>query len=169
MTPIRDANEADAARIAEIYGHYVQNTTVTFEIVPPTTEEIARRIRDVQEKHVWLLAEEKGTVLGYAYAASFKERAAYRFSAEITVYVDIHHSGKGIGSALLEELLERLRHLGFVHAIGVIALPNPGSVRLHEKFGFKKAAHFSGLGYKLGNWIDVGYWQKQIQPFFSDT
>ncbi len=166
---IRDATEGDAFRIAEIYGHYVRNTTVTFEIVPPTPDEIAERIRDVRGKHAWLLAEEGGTVLGYAYATFFKKRAAYRFSAEVTVYVDVNHIGKGIGRALLGELLERLRQLGYVHALGCIALPNPGSVKLHEKYGFDKVAHFKQLGYKLGKWIDVGYWQKQINPFFPEA
>ncbi|HEX9933914.1 MAG TPA: GNAT family N-acetyltransferase [bacterium] len=162
---VRDVQTADAERICEIYGHYVLHTTATFEIAPPGTEEMIRRIRRVLEKHAWLVAEEGGIVIGYAYGSTFKERAAYAYSTEVTVYVDENRRGGGVGKLLFGRLLDRLQSLGLVQAIGGIALPNPASVRLHERFGFEKVAHLRRVGYKLGRWIDVGYWQKQINPF----
>jgi L-amino acid N-acyltransferase YncA len=161
---IREVQIADAEQIAEMYGYYVKNTTATFEIDPPAVQEIIRRIRQVQKSHTWLVADDRGVILGYAYGWMFKQRAAYVHSTEVTVYVDPHQCGTGIGSQLFERLIERLQSLGYVQAIGGIALPNPASVKLHEKFGFQKVAHFEKVGYKLGKWIDVGYWQKQMNP-----
>jgi phosphinothricin acetyltransferase len=164
---IRDASVADAERICEIYSHYVLNTTVTFEIEPPAPEEMVRRIERVLEKHTWLVAEDGGIVRGYAYGSTFKERAAYAHSTEVTVYLDKDSCGMGIGSMLFGRLLDRLQSLGTVHAIGGIALPNQASVKLHESFGFRQVAHFHQIGFKLGQWIDVGYWQKQLNPLPS--
>jgi L-amino acid N-acyltransferase YncA len=161
---IRDAAETDAARIAEIYAHYVLKTTATFEIEPPAPDEMARRIGRVLEKHAWLVAEENGTVRGYSYGSTFKERAAYIHSTEVTVYIDKDFCGRGMGRHLCGKLLERLQALGYIQAIAGIALPNPASVRLHERFGFKKVAHFKQVGCKLDRWIDLGYWQKQLNP-----
>lgn len=165
MIRLRNATKKDSVRLAEIYSHYVQNTTVTFETDPPTAEEMSKRIGRFQKTHAWLVAEVDGVVQGYAYGSPFKERAAYRYSAELTVYVDKDHCCKGIGKELFGELLGHLRLSGYVQAIGGIALPNPASVRLHEQFGFEKVANFKQVGFKLGKWIDVGYWQKQIRPF----
>ncbi len=159
---IRDASAADAERICEIYAHYVLNATATFELEPPSTDEMVLRMRRVLEKHAWLAAEREGTVLGYAYGSPFRERAAYAHSTEVTVYMDVDFCGRGLGRLLYERLLARLRSMGYVQAIGCIALPNPGSVKLHESLGFEKAAHLKQVGFKFGQWIDVGYWQKQI-------
>jgi L-amino acid N-acyltransferase YncA len=161
---VRDAQITDAESIARIYAHYVRNTTATFELEPPEPDEMARRIGRVIAKHAWLVAQDEGKALGYAYGSSFRERAAYLHSTEVTVYVEQGHCGRGIGGTLFEALLSRLQALGYVQAIGGIALPNPASVRLHERFGFEKTAHLRCVGYKLGKWIDVGYWQKQINP-----
>jgi L-amino acid N-acyltransferase YncA len=159
-TTIRDATHADAATIAAIYNYYVSDTIVTFEeeLVPPS--EIARRIEEVQSASLpWLVAERAGAVVGYAYATKWRSRHGYRFSAEVTVYLDRDQGGRGIGSLLYGKLIARLRDGGYHTAMGGIALPNQASVALHEKFGFRKVAHFEQAGIKFDTWIDVGYWQ----------
>jgi phosphinothricin acetyltransferase len=120
---------------------------------------MALRIRDVTAGFPWLVACEDGVVKGYAYAALWRPRSAYRYSVETTVYVDRECMGKGIGTRLYTELLRRLPPLGVHSAMGVIALPNDASVALHEKLGFRKAGHFREVGLKFGRWIDVGCWQ----------
>jgi phosphinothricin acetyltransferase len=121
---------------------------------------MAARIREVTAAGLpWVVAELNGRVVGYAYASQWKGRCAYRFSVESSVYVDAKHTGQGIGSELYDALLGRLRG-GKTHVvIGGIALPNEGSVALHERFGFRKVAHFNEVGFKFERWIDVGYWQ----------
>ena len=157
---IRTAEPADAALIAGIYNHYVKTSIVTFEEDPVTTQEITRRIADVRAASLpWLIAEEANTITGYAYATRWRTRSAYRFSAEITAYVSPENGGRGIGSKLYSQVLPLLR-TQYIHTlIGVIALPNEASVALHEKFGFRKVAHFEQVGFKFNRWIDVGYWQ----------
>lgn len=156
---IRDAKPADAAAIAAIYNHYIAKTVVTFEEVEVTAEEMRRRRRLVAEKFPWLVVEEAGSVVGYAYASPWHARAAYRHSVETTVYLAPDATGRGLGRPLYEALLDRLPPLGVHAAIGGIALPNPASVALHERLGFAKAAHYREVGHKFGRWIDVGYWQ----------
>lgn len=157
---IRMGTPEDAASIASIYKHYVLNTVISFETdeVPP--EEMASRIREITAAALpWLVAERDGRVVGYAYASKWKGRCAYRHSVESTVYVDAEHMGHGIGTELYDALLARLRS-GKTHVvIGGIALPNERSVALHERFGFRKVAHFNEVGFKFDRWIDVGYWQ----------
>lgn len=157
---IRPAAAGDSAAIAEIYNHYVANTVITFEEEPLTASELARRMEDVRTASLpWLVAEREGKVTGYAYATPWRARSAYRFSVEVTVYLDPDCSGLGIGSRLYEALLSKLGKLDLHAAFGVIALPNDASVALHEKFGFAKAAHLREVGFKFGRWVDVGYWQ----------
>jgi phosphinothricin acetyltransferase len=162
-TRIRPAVASDAAAIAEIYNHYIAETAVTFEEEPVAAEEIARRIEEIRSASLpWLVAEEDGLVVGYAYSTQWRPRSAYRFSVEVTVYIAPGHAGRGIGSMLYEELFPILKAQD-VHAVmGGIALPNQASVALHEKFGMRKAAHFQEVGFKLGRWIDVGYWQRTL-------
>lgn len=157
---IREATPSDAAAIAEIYNHYVDETVVTFEEEPVPAAEIARRIEEVRSASLpWLVAEEGQGVAGYAYATRWRTRSGYRFSAEVTVYLAPGHAGRGIGSKLYEQLFPLLQARG-VHAVmGGIALPNEASVALHEKLGMRKVAHFEQVGFKFGRWIDVGYWQ----------
>ncbi len=163
-TTIRAATPHDAAALADIYNHYITDSIVTFEEVPIDAAEMVRRLADVRSAGLpWLLAEDEGRVVGYAYGAKWNKRQGYRFSAEVTVYLAKGASGKGIGSALYKELLGQLRALGFKSAIGGIALPNEASVALHEKFGFKKAAHYERIGIKFGQWLDVGYWQCHLE------
>jgi phosphinothricin acetyltransferase len=160
---IRAAEAADAGAIAAIYKHYVTESAITFEEEPPAPEEMARRMEQVRSASLpWLVAERDGQVAGYAYATPWKARAAYRFSVEITVYLAQEHAGRGIGSALYDELFRILQACG-VHAVmGGIALPNAASVALHEKFGLRKVAHFREVGFKFNRWIDVGYWQRTL-------
>lgn len=157
----RPATTADAEWLARIYNFYVNETTVTFEEAAVSPAEMATRLREVQGASLpWLVAEQGGEVIGYAYATKWKGRCAYRFSAEVSVYLAHGLSGRGIGSTLYRHLLSELASRGIHVAIGGIALPNDASVALQQKFGFEKVAHFREVGFKLGRWVDVGYWQK---------
>lgn len=156
---VRACNPADAAAICDIYNYYVRETIVTFEETPVAAPEMAQRIRDVTTRFPWYVAEEEGAVLGYAYAARWKARSAYRFSVETTVYVAPDHVRRGLGAALYRPLIAELRRLGVHAAVGGIALPNPASIALHEKLGFRKIGQFIEIGRKLDRWVDVGYWQ----------
>jgi len=160
---IRTAEARDAAAIAEIYNHYVTTSIITFEEEPVSAEDMTRRIGEVAAASLpWLLAEESGRTTGYAYATPWRSRSAYRFSAEVTVYTAPGNGGRGIGSRLYSQLLPVLEARN-VHAVmGGIALPNEASVALHEKFGFRKVAHFAEVGFKFDRWIDVGYWQRTL-------
>ena len=151
------------AAIADIYNHYVTQTVVTFEEEPVSAAEFARRIEAVQSTSLpWLVAEQAGRIMGYAYATPWRPRSAYRFSAEITVYLGPDDTGQGLGSQLYTELFSSLQ-TGEVHVvIGGIALPNEASVALHEKFRLEKVAHFEQVGFKFDRWIDVGYWQRVL-------
>lgn len=160
---IRAAEPRDAAAIAAIYSHYVQTTTISFEEAPVGADEMARRVQAVRDSSLpWLVAEADGKVAGYAYATKWKERSAYRFSVETSVYLDAACHGRGIASALYKHLLDLLRQAGVHTVIGGIAQPNPASVRLHEKFGFEQVALFREVGRKFDRWIDVGYWQRRL-------
>lgn len=156
---IRPATSADASAICSIYNHYIENTVITFEENPLTEDEMAERIRAYSEKYAYIVYEEDGEVIGYAYGSSWRTRRAYRFSTETTVYLKDGTAGKGIGSLLYSELIERLKGKGFHSLIGCITLPNEKSVRLHEKMGFKKVAHFHEAGWKFDQWLDVGFWE----------
>lgn len=161
---IRSATAHDAAQICEIYNHYVLHTAVTFEEEAVTPEEMARRIGEVVPKLPWLVWEEDGRVLGYSYAKPWRPRSAYRYSVECTVYVHIESRGRGIGRNLYRELIAHLKEGGFHAAIGGILVPNEASVALHEALGFEKVAHFRQVGWKFGEWHDVGYWELIFRP-----
>lgn len=161
---IRSATPADADAICAIYNHYVRHTVVTFEEVPVETAEMQQRIADVQARFPWLVAEEHGHLVGYAYAARWRVRSAYRFSVESTVYLAPDQGGRGWGTRLYTDLLGRLETAGIHAVMGGIALPNAASVALHEKLGFRKVAHFEAVGWKQRRWIDVGYWQRTLNP-----
>lgn len=160
---IRAAVAADAVAIAAIYNHYVRETVVTFEEEPVAVDAIAARIGQVAAAGLpWLVAERAGVVVGFAYAAPWKERTAYRYSVECTVYLAPGLEGRGIGSALYSALFERLEQAGIHAVIAGIALPNERSVALHENFGMTKVAQFKEVGFKFGRWVDVGYWQGMV-------
>jgi phosphinothricin acetyltransferase len=161
---IRSATEDDADAIAEIYNHYILDTVVTFEEQALSAGEMSRRIDKVSSDSLpYLVAVRDDAVVGYAYAARWHERSAYRYSVETTIYLESRHVGKGIGSRLYSVLLDQLEGRGLHVAMGGIALPNPGSVALHEKLGFRKVAHYREVGFKFGQWIDVGYWQRVLE------
>jgi phosphinothricin acetyltransferase len=161
---IRTAGPADAAGVADIYNWYIANTVITFEVEPLPPSEIAERMRGVLAAHDWLVLERGGELLGYAYAGRFHARAAYRFTAESTIYLRHGLAGQGLGTLLYGELLRRCFARGYRSLVGGIALPNEPSVRLHEKLGFVKAGHLKRVGFKFDRWIDVGQWQLEAPP-----
>ncbi|MBN1406216.1 MAG: N-acetyltransferase [Calditrichaceae bacterium] len=155
---IRDANINDAAEICDIYNPYILNSTISFETEPVTETEMAARISG-NGKLPWLVYQEDDKILGYAYATKWRIRQAYRYSVESAVYIDSEETGRGIGTLLYTELIKRLISMNIHAVIGGIALPNPASIALHEKFGFEKVTHFKEVGFKFNQWIDVGYWE----------
>lgn len=159
---IRPATIADAAAIAAIYNHYVATTTITFEEAAVSESEMASRIDTVSAKLLWYVCERDGAVVGYAYATPWRVRSAYRFSVETSVYVAPGHAREGIGEQLYRAVIEALRVKENKVVIGGIAQPNPASVALHEKLGFEKVAHFKNVGRKFEQWVDVGYWELQL-------
>lgn len=156
---IRKVEISDAEQIAEIYNYYVLNSHATFETESVSVSEIGKRISEISAKYPYLVLLEAEIIIGYAYASQYKSRAAYKPSVEISIYVRNGIHQKGIGTKLYEKLFEELRKSNFHAIIAGISLPNEPSVKLHEKFGMKKVAHFEEVGFKLGRWIDVGYWE----------
>lgn len=161
---IRPATAEDAAACAAIYEHYVRNTAITFETEPPSADDMAGRIAAASERHAWIVLEEAGVVVGYAYATAFKARAAYQWSCEVSVYLGHEHRGAGAGRALYEALLPILRERGYRRAIAVVAQPNPVSDRLHERFGFQRIGTQPRIGWKNGAWHDVALSQLDLAP-----
>lgn len=159
---IRDATEHDAPAIAAVYNPYITELLTSFEKDPLSDSAMADRVRGIQAGYPWLVYDADGEILGYAYAARWKERHAYRYCAETCIYLRRGCEGRGIGTALYAELLRRMPDHGLQVAIACIALPNAASVALHEKFGYVKAGHFPRVGFKFGQWIDIGYWQKRL-------
>jgi phosphinothricin acetyltransferase len=157
---IRLANETDSAAIAAIYRPYVEDSRISFEEDAPDTAGVAQRI--ASPIHPWLVAEEDGEVLGYASTSPMRNRPAYRWSIETGIYLDPAAQGRGVGRQLLSAHLELLERQGFVTVIAGIALPNDASVGLHEKLGFTLSGIERGVGFKLGEWVDVGRWQKDL-------
>lgn len=161
---IRPATQDDAAAICAIYNHYVATTTISFEEEPVAPADMAQRIADLKAVGLpWLVAEQDGRLLGYAYASKWRARPAYRTSVESSVYLDREAAGRGVGTLLYRALLKVLRGLDVHMVIGGIAQPNAASVALHEKLGFRKVAHFSEVGRKFGRWVDVGYWELRLE------
>lgn len=160
---IREASTEDAESIAEIYNHYILNYVATFEeeVIPPA--DMAKRIRQVQSSGFnWLIAEDAGSIVGYAYSALWKQRASYRNTVEVTVYLAPEAQSSGWGTKLYDVLFPQLQESGIHVVVGGITLPNPASVSLHEKFGMEKVAHFKEVGRKFDRWLDVGYWQRVL-------
>lgn len=162
---IRDVKLSDARDITAIYRRYVTDNAVSFELEPPDEVEMARRIAKVTKEYPWIVMEEDGDVLGYAYAGRFRERKAYDPTSELSVYVaDVHHR-KGIGKALVEELIERLKKMGIYTVIAGVTLPNPGSVALVESFGFRHVGTFENVGRKFGKWYSVAMFSMSIRDY----
>jgi phosphinothricin acetyltransferase len=156
---IRQVKDSDADALCRIYNKYITGTRITFEESSLQADEMVSRIKNIIQNYPWLVYEEDGRILGYTYASQWKGRSAYRFSVETGTYIDSDFVGKGIGTILKRELLKALKDKSIHSVICGIALPNPASIALCEKFGFEKVAHLKEVGYKLGEWVDVGYWE----------
>jgi len=167
---IRLARPADAEGMLEIYAPIVRDTWISFELTPPSAKEFRRRILETLEHAPWLVDERDGRIAGYAYAKQFWPRPAYQWAVEVTVYVHPESHRRGIARALYRSLFLLLRAQGFCKALAVIALPNPASVLFHEVAGFRPIGVFPAIGYKLGAWRDIGWWEMTLgdlplQPF----
>ncbi len=160
---IRDAVKGDSEAIAQIYNDYIEHTAISFEETPVSNSDIERRIESVKRAGLpWMVAVEDNAVVGYAYATKWKERSAYRFSVEASVYLAHQMRGRGLGAELYETIFSKLKECGIHTVISGITLPNPASVALHEKMGMRKVAHFEKVGFKFDQWHDVGYWQLSL-------
>ena len=156
---IRKVEPGDASQIAEIYNYYILQTHHTFETEALSADEMRERIAETAEIYPFLVADADGEIQGYVYATQFKLRQAYKHSVEASIYVRNKGKKKGIGSELYKVFLEELGETD-VHALMAgISLPNDASVKFHEKLGYEKVAHFKEVGYKLGRWVDVGFWE----------
>jgi L-amino acid N-acyltransferase YncA len=162
---IRLAKSHDAVEIAAIYAPYVTNKPTSFELVPPSEHEMLERVESTLTQLPWLVYEENDQVLGYAYSSMHGTREAYRWSVQASVYIRDDSHRRGIGRALYASLFAILRAQGFYSAYAGISLPNPGSVGIHESFGFTSVGVYNKAGYKMGKWHDVGWWQLELQPY----
>jgi L-amino acid N-acyltransferase YncA len=160
---IRLAQESDAEAIQRIYAPFVLHTAVSFETEPPSVDEMRSRILKILARLPWLVCERNEKVIGYAYASPHRERAAYGWSVDVTVYVHEDYRRYGVGKALYASLFQVLRLQGFYNAYAGVTLPNPGSVGLHEAMGFTPVGVYRTVGYKLGRWHDVGWWQLALR------
>lgn len=159
---IRDATLKDAARCAEIYAPYVHETAITFETEPPGAGEMGERIATSLSAHAFVVLEEEGRVIGYAYAGQFHRRAAYRWACEVSVYVAQGATGRGAGRALYTALFERLEARGFRTLVSLMTVPNDASLRLHLAMGFEVVGTMTEIGYKRGAWHDVMWLQRRL-------
>ncbi len=159
---VRDATAADAAACLAIYAPYVRDTVISFECGPPTEAEMAARIARAAETHAWLVLEDGGDVIGYAYGGPFAPRAAYQWACEVSVYVDRGRQRTGAGRALYGALLARLAERGFHMAVAGMTLPNDASVELHRAMGFEPVGTWKRIGFKQGAWHDVAWTQRQL-------
>lgn len=160
---IRLAKPSDARSLLDIYAPYVENTAITFEYEVPTVEDFTTRIEKTLEKYPYLVAEEDGVVLGYAYASTYYARAAYDWAVELSVYVSLDSRGQGVGTKLYDALEYLLDQMGYVHFLACISLPNEASLTLHRKRGYQKVAHFPKIGYKFERWHDIVWLQKSLE------
>jgi phosphinothricin acetyltransferase len=164
---IRLATENDAGQVLAIYGPFC-STPVSFEAEAPSAEEMRRRIAALAGKMPWLVCDERGKVLGYAYASPHRPRAAYQWSVEVSAYVADGLRRRGIGRALYTSLFRVLALQGYFNAYAGVTLPNAASVGLHEAIGFTPIGVFRGIGYKLGAWHDVGWWERALCEKLSE-
>lgn len=158
------AEPRDAEAIAAIYAPVVRDTFISFETMAPDAGEMRRRIEQTVQHWPWLVLETEGAIAGYAYAGRHRERAAYQWSVDVAVYVGAPFRRAGVGKALYTPLLALLTQQGYHNAYAGIALPNPGSVVLHEAVGFRQFAVYRQVGYKHGAWRDVGWWERELRP-----
>jgi phosphinothricin acetyltransferase len=159
---VRDASERDAAACAAVYTPYVTDTAITFESDPPSAEEMAKRIAAAQRNHAWLVLEDEGRVVGYAYGSRFEPRDAYRWACEVSVYVEKGRRRTGSGRMLYEALFRQLGDRGFRVAVAGMTLPNDASVGLHRVMGFEPVGTYRRIGFKHGSWHDVAWTQRTL-------
>lgn len=159
---IRPASAQDAQPLVDLYNEYILKTTTTFETVPISASEMQQRIEAKQVSHDWLVAAVNGAIVGYAYYGAFHGRAAYRHTVEVSIYLHPAHQGKGHGKVLYRQLLASATEKGFREAIAIVTIPNPASAALHQKLGFQEVGILKNVGYKFGNYLDVGFWQKSL-------
>ena len=162
MITIRPANLADAQAIQAISAPYVEKTAITFEYEVPSVQEFEKRISNTIERYPYLVAEEDGQVLGYAYASTYYARTAYDWTTELSIYLNEDARGRGLGSQLYGALEEELEKRGFLRFLACIAVPNEASIAMHEKRGYILVAHFPKVGYKFEQWHDIVWMQKTI-------
>ncbi|MCC6726256.1 MAG: N-acetyltransferase [Saprospiraceae bacterium] len=162
---IRIAETEDCQSILAIYQYYVLNTAITFEYDVPSVEEMLNRMRNIQTKYPYLIAEFDGNIVAYAYASDFRHRAAYQWSPESTVYIHKDCTGKGIGKMIYKQLFDILKLQGFLNVFGCVALPNPASVALHLKMGFTDVGSFQNIGYKHGQWHSTQWFQLKLNEY----
>jgi L-amino acid N-acyltransferase YncA len=162
---IRLAQPEDATALHAIYAPIVDNTAISFELTPPTVDELRLRITQTLQTHPWLVYEEQGLVQGYVYASQHRTRLAYQWAVDVTAYIDERSRGRGIARALYTSLFALLRLQGFYNAYAGVTLPNPASVRLHEAMGMQHLGIYHSTGYKKDQWHDVGWWQVTLQPY----
>ena len=160
---IRPATPADAAGMLSIYAPIVRDTAISFELVPPSLQDFEDRVRHVVGAWAWLVAERDGTILGYAYGSAHRERPAYKWSTETTVYVHLSHRGQGVGAQLYRALLPQLANRGYCNAFAGIALPNEASVALHQAVGFQRIGAFPSVGRKFDEWHDVAWFHRKLR------
>ena len=161
---IRQATPDDAKQCLNIYQYYAENTAFSFEESAPTVQQMAQRINAITQVYPWLVYDDNQIINGYAYASQFRPRPAYCWTAEVTIYLSDASKGSGIAGLLYQQLFAGLIEQGFYNAIAVITEPNPESEIFHQKMGFEKIGTFKSIGYKSGQWNDIGWWQKQLQP-----
>jgi len=161
---IRTPRSEDGDALAAIYGPHVTDGVASFELVAPHPDQMAARVSATLRTHPFLVAERDGVVVGFAYGATHHARAAYRWVVDVSVYIAATARRQGVGRALYSELLSRLRRQGFVVACAGVTLPNDASVALHEAFGFEPIGIYREIGFKMGKWHDVGYWQLELAP-----
>ena len=159
---LRLATSEDAAALLAIYAPIVRETAISFELEPPSLQETARRVESGRDRYPWLVCVLEGEVAGYAYASAFRGRPAYRWTAEVSAYTGEGFRRRGVAGALYEALLGFLRMQRFHAAVGVIALPNVGSLRLHRRFGFSHVGTLREVGFKAAQWRDVDLWQRPL-------
>lgn len=162
---IRLATPLDAKGILDIYAPYIENTSFTFETETPSLEQFAERINHYLENWPWLVCDDNGIIAGYAYASRYRERTAYQWCTEVSIYIRDEYQKMSIGKALYTCLFEILKQQGFRNIYAVINLPNEKSVSFHERLGFKWFATYEQVGYKLGKWKNVGWWRYKINDF----
>lgn len=165
---IRLATSKDAGWISDIYAPIVKETAISFEMYPPSTSEMAERIEATLKTHPWLVSEEAGEPQGYAYGSPHRARSAYQWSCDVSVYIAPHAQRLSVGTRLYVRLFDMLKEQGFRNAFAGIALPNAASIALHERLGFEHLGTYHDVGYKLGAWHDVGWWQKRLSSASGD-